>query len=115
MAKITKGPQGQTVYFKNFNVAVGCTYEVLDKYNGNFKVVKVEVPSDCIEHKVHGNTTNKTNGVDLSMNNDDFRVLALLTDFKQAEARGAVQLVQINIKVSTALYTKLQEHNLIVQ
>ena len=113
MAKV-KGPQGQTVYFKNFNVAVANSYEVLDKYNGNFKVVKVKVPSDCTVHKVHGNTANKTNGVDLPMNNDDFRVLALLTDFKQAEARGAVQLVEINIKASTALYNKLVEANLIV-
>ena len=113
MGKV-KGPQNQTVHFKNFNTAMGCALMVLDTYNGNYKVVKVKVPSDCTVHKVHGNTANKTNGVDLPINNDDFRVLALLTDFKQAEARGAVQLVEANFKVSTALYNKLVEANLIV-
>lgn len=118
MAKITKGkkgPQGQVCYFKNFNVAVANSYEVLDKYNGNYKVVKVKVPSDCTLHQVNANTPGKTSGVDLPLNNDDFRVMDLIADFKQANTRGAIQVVDAYFRVSPALYSKLQEYNLIVK
>ena len=111
MGKV-KGPQGQTVNFKNFNTALGVTYDVLEKYNANFKVVKVKVPDDCTAWKVHGNTANKTTGVDIPLTNDDCRVLELLKEFRAATE---VQLATINIKVGTALYQKLVEANLIVE
>lgn len=114
MAKV-QGPQGQTVYFKNFNTAMGCALMVLDTYNGNYKIVKVKVPSDCTVHQVSADTTAKTNGVDLPINNDDFRILDLIADFKQANTRGAIQVVDAYFRVSPALYNKLQEYNLIVK
>lgn len=118
MAKITrakKGPQGQTVYFKNFNTAMGCALMVLDTYNGNYKVVKVKVPSDSTVHQVSANTPGKTSGVDLPMNNDDYRVFNLLFDFDCSATRGAIQVVDAYFRVSPALYNKLQEYNLIVK